>query len=97
MKYNITDLAKKPNEFVFLVAWIDLEDKGLYFEIGMREEWYRHSHRGYTFTGKTTTVCVYAPIYGKFQGLNHEAARRVAVAYVTGDYRRMDINLADRA
>lgn len=97
MRYSIQSLAKKPNEYVFLAAWRNPEDNALYFEIGHRREYFRYAKDGYEFVGKTTTVCVYPPPYGKEQTISYDMARKVATAYMSGNCVRIDIDLADRS
>jgi len=97
MRYDIKSLAKKPNEYIFLAAWVNPEDKQLYFEMGKRQEYFKHHREGNEFVGVTTTVCVYPSIYGNKSVISYALARRVAVAYMTGNCVRIDIDLADRS
>lgn len=97
MRYEISSLADKPNEYIFLIAWVNPSDKRPYFEVGSRWEYFKNHQHGYEFVGKTITVCVYPPPYGKIKTLNHAVAQEVAIAYMTGNCVRIDINLADRS
>lgn len=97
MRYNIKSLAKKPNEYVFLIAWVNPEDNRTYFEVGERSEYFKYHREGYEFVGTTTTVCVYPPPFGKSKEINYNVAKQAAIAYMTGDCVRVDIDLADRS
>lgn len=97
MKYNILSLAKKPNEYVYLMAWRNPEDNTLLFELGHRREYFRDHNPNCEFPYAGTTVCVYIPPYGKSSELKYDDARRVADAYMTGNCVRIDIDLADRS
>ncbi len=97
MKYDVAGLADKPNECIFLEGWLNPEDNTLYFGLGKRGVWFKYYHQGYIFVGNTKTVCVYPPPYGRFQGLDHEKAKKIAIAYVTGNCIRIDIDLRDRS
>lgn len=95
LKYKIE--GRPPREKIdwyFLVVWVD--DFGdVFFSIGDRHEWFKNREKGHQFDGTNATVCAY-PNVDTEEPLRRQDALMAAISYQSGQYRTMDVNLADR-
>lgn len=95
LKYSIE--GRPPREraaWHFLIAWTD--DFGdVFFGLGDRHEWFKRRESGWQFDGREATVCVY-PNIDADAPLERKDALLAAVAYQSGHYCTLTVNLANR-
>ncbi len=95
LKYKIE--GRPPRQQIpwhFLIVWVD--DFGdVLFCLGDRHEWFKNREKGYQFDGTKATVCAY-PNVDTEMPLSRQDALIAAIAYQSGQYRTMTVNLSDR-
>ena len=67
----------------------------VFFGLGDRHEWFKRRESGWQFDGREATVCVY-PNIDADAPLERKDALLAAVAYQSGHYCTLTVNLANR-
>lgn len=97
MRYRITRKSAFRNiRWVYLTVWT-CEKGELMFSIGNRQDWFRNNVAGHIIEGTHTSVCCYQSYDCPDKPLRKADARRAAIAYMTGYYKEIKVDLSDRS
>ncbi len=87
--------AFKSIKWVYLEVWTCEEGK-LMFAVGNRQDWFKQHARGHIIEGKHASVCCYQSFDCPDEPLTKAMALRASIAYMTGYYKTITVDLADR-